>query len=193
MDRRVMKTKRAIRNAFAELLTIKNINDISIKDIAELAEINRKTFYSYYSGIHQIVEEIENEIVSAFDMELKGITPKDSIRNPYLLFTRLTSIMNRDIDFYESLLKSKTNANLMEKLRDLLKQKMMDYYADQTDLNQQTLAIAADFAFSGLLEGYRNWFNSERSQSLEEVSKIIGILCVDGINGLLRSQTNGTT
>ena len=34
-----------------------------MKDIAELADINRKTFYSYYSGVHMIVEETENEII----------------------------------------------------------------------------------------------------------------------------------
>lgn len=188
MDRRIIKTKRAIRNAFAELLTIKSIKEISVKDVADLAEINRKTFYNYYTGIHQIVEEIENEIVSAFDRELMDITPKDSLKNPYLLFSRLTSIMNQDIDFYECLLKSKSNANLMEKLLDLLKQRMIAYYAGSDGRNQTMLTMTADFMFAGLLEGYRSWFNSERSQPLEEVSQIMGILCIDGINGLLSRQ-----
>ncbi len=190
MDRRIIKTKRAIRNAFAELLTIKSLKDICVKDVADLAEINRKTFYNYYSGINQILEEIENEIVSAFDRALKDITPRDSLKNPYLLFSRLTSIINQDIDFYECLLKSKSNATLMEKLLALLKERMIAYYADQTDLNQQALAITADFMFAGLLEGYRSWFNSERSQPLEKVSQIMGILCIDGIHGL-RSHRNG--
>ena len=35
VDRRVIKTKRAIRDAFAKLLTIKNIDAITIKDIAD--------------------------------------------------------------------------------------------------------------------------------------------------------------
>lgn len=190
MDRRIIKTKRAIRNAFAELLTIKNLEDICVKDLADLAEINRKTFYNYYSGINQILEEIENEIVSAFDRALKDITPRDSLKNPYLLFSRLTSIINQDIDFYERLLKSKSNATLMEKLLALLKERMIAYYADQTDLNQKALAVTADFMFAGLLEGYRSWFNSERSQPLEEVSQIMGILCIDGIHGL-RNHRSG--
>ena len=46
-DRRVIKTKRAIRNAFAELLSHKDINDITIKDIADTADINRKTGCNY--------------------------------------------------------------------------------------------------------------------------------------------------
>jgi len=52
IDRRVVKTKKAIHNAFAKLLTEKELNDITISDIAELADINRKTFYNYYAGIY---------------------------------------------------------------------------------------------------------------------------------------------
>ena len=46
MDRRVIRTKKAIRNAFAQLLSVKKLEDITVKDIAELADINGKTFYS---------------------------------------------------------------------------------------------------------------------------------------------------
>ena len=61
-DRRVLKTKRAIRNAFATLLSEKDLNAITIKDISDVADINRKTVYNYYAGIHEILDEIENEI-----------------------------------------------------------------------------------------------------------------------------------
>ena len=37
-DRRIAKTKKAIYRAFAELLSEKNINDITIKDIADRAD-----------------------------------------------------------------------------------------------------------------------------------------------------------
>ena len=49
-DRRVRRTKRAIRNAFAELLSEKPYEEITVTDITELADINRKTFYNYYAG-----------------------------------------------------------------------------------------------------------------------------------------------
>ncbi|MBQ3987763.1 MAG: TetR/AcrR family transcriptional regulator, partial [Ruminococcus sp.] len=58
VDRRVLKTKRAIRNAFAKLMVEKDINDITIMELADTADINRKTFYNYYSGVYQVVEDI---------------------------------------------------------------------------------------------------------------------------------------
>ena len=38
-DRRVVRTKRSIRSAFAELLSEKDYNDITVTDIAERADI----------------------------------------------------------------------------------------------------------------------------------------------------------
>ena len=78
-DRRVVKTKRAIKGAFARLLTEKNINDITVSDIAALADINRKTFYNYYAGVYEVVDEIENDIVSRFDEMLTEIDFKNNI------------------------------------------------------------------------------------------------------------------
>ena len=104
IDRRTRKTKRAIRNALAELLSQKNINDITIRDIADLADINRKTFYNYYSGIHQVVDEIENEIVLAFESVLGDIDLKRDLNDPSRIFERLTAIINTDLDFYGHLL-----------------------------------------------------------------------------------------
>lgn len=40
IDRRVLKTKRAIYNAFVELLSEKEINHITITDISKKADIN---------------------------------------------------------------------------------------------------------------------------------------------------------
>ena len=66
-DRRIIKTKRAIRNAFAKLMVEKDINDITVVELAETADINRKTFYNYYSGVYQVVEDIENDISTSYE------------------------------------------------------------------------------------------------------------------------------
>ncbi len=58
MDRRIARTKKAIKDAFALLLSQKNVNEITITDIAETANINRKTFYSYYTGADEVIDEI---------------------------------------------------------------------------------------------------------------------------------------
>ena len=59
MDIRVKKTKRAIQKAFIALLREKPIEKITVKEIAERAEINKTTFYSHYETLDALTAEIE--------------------------------------------------------------------------------------------------------------------------------------
>ncbi|MGM9967782.1 MAG: TetR/AcrR family transcriptional regulator, partial [Rummeliibacillus sp.] len=56
-----IRSKKMIRYAYIELALEKEIEKITVKDIAEKAGISRGTFYAHYSDIYAIVEEIENE------------------------------------------------------------------------------------------------------------------------------------
>ncbi|MDY4488295.1 MAG: TetR/AcrR family transcriptional regulator [Candidatus Limivicinus sp.] len=184
MDRRVIRTKKAIRNAFAQLLSVKKLEDITVKDIAELADINRKTFYSYYSGVYMIVEETENELVETFEAAIRDLPLDRLVKEPYLLFSRLSAIINADMDFYEPLMKADQSSNLLTKVSGMLKQKVRESYAAFSHVDEATFNVMVDFTFSGLFSVYQSWFNSERRQSIEEISRTLGILCFEGINGL---------
>lgn len=61
-DLRVRRTLKAIRNAFYELVLEKNYSDISITELTEKAEINRKTFYLHYSSLEDLLKEVEQEV-----------------------------------------------------------------------------------------------------------------------------------
>ena len=51
-DRRVRKTKRAMTEALASLLEKKPLNEISVREISEIADINRGTFYLHYQFLY---------------------------------------------------------------------------------------------------------------------------------------------
>lgn len=189
-DRRVIKTKRAIRNAFAELLSEKDINEITIKDISDAAEINRKTFYSYYAGVYQLVDEIENEIVSAFNDALRGVDFNRDLHNPYDIFKKLTAILNSDMDFYGYLMKTEYNSNLISKIVATLKDNIKKEFAAQIPIDENTLDIAVDYAVSGIVTVYQRWFNSDRKQSIEDISRTVSIMTFSGVNGLLNKKDN---
>ena len=100
-DRRVLKTKKAIRNALAQLLAEKELEEITVKEVADTADINRKTFYNYYAGVHQVIDEIENEIISTFDQAIREVDACRDIKNPYTFFEKITAIFNQDLGFLQ--------------------------------------------------------------------------------------------
>lgn len=185
-DRRVLKTKKAIRNAFSELLSKKDLNEITIKDIADTADINRKTFYNYYDGVYQIVNELEDEIVTALTDIIEYIDFSQGFTDSYDILVKLTEVINKDIDFYSHLMRVENNSKLVPKITAVLKEKIKISFSAQLQADTRTLDIITEYIFSGLLAVYKSWFNSDRKLAIEEISKTVSTLTVSGLNGILK-------
>ena len=185
IDRRVVKTKRAIKEAFAKLLTQKDINDITISDIAAEADINRKTFYNYYGGIYEVVGEIEDDIVRLINKEVTGIGFQNSLQSPYLIFEKLTKVINTDTDFFGYLLGMNANVSLESKIADLLKSKFKMFVLQDVEISELRLNLMTEFIISGMVAVYRRWFNSDRSEPIETISEEMKLLAFEGINGFM--------
>lgn len=62
MDRRQRKSRQAIFNAFIELLSHKKINQITVADIIEKADIGRATFYAHFQTKDDLLKELCQEL-----------------------------------------------------------------------------------------------------------------------------------
>lgn len=65
-DRRVKRTKKALRDALFELLETKTINQITVTELTTLADVNRATFYFYYTDLLDMLQQIQNEAYQLF-------------------------------------------------------------------------------------------------------------------------------
>lgn len=187
-DRRVLKTKRAIRGAFVELLSRKDIDDITIKEIANLADINRKTFYNYYAGVHQLMDEIENEIVTAFEGDLMEFDFNWDERNPRDIFTKLSSFVDADPEFFRRLLQAQSSSHLGEKLGELLRDKAVTFFLSNSTADPEAVAIAADFTIHGILAVYKSWVNGGCRMPMEQVARIINDIVFNGVRAYLPAK-----
>lgn len=190
VDRRIAKTKKAIYRAFAQLLSEKNINDITIKDIADRADINRKTFYNYYDGIYELIGEIENKIIDSFEKVIREHNVNELLHNPNKMFDELVKIINSDFDFYQYLISVESNSNLVSKLFISLKSRAKEVISEYSVLDEATLDIVLDFVISGMFTVFQRWFNSSKEHSLDDMAKIVATLSYNGINGLLKDYEN---
>lgn len=60
-DRRVVRTREAIREAFFTLLEEKPVEKITVRELCELANINRTSFYDHYLDYPDFLASIEKE------------------------------------------------------------------------------------------------------------------------------------
>jgi AcrR family transcriptional regulator len=67
VDRRILRTKTAIRDALVFLIGVKGFDAILVSDIAQRANINRGTFYLHYQDKFDLLEKTQNEIAADFE------------------------------------------------------------------------------------------------------------------------------
>lgn len=71
-DRRVKRTKKLLRDSLFSLLQKKSINEITVTELTDVADINRATFYFYYTDIFDMLNQIQNEAYELFEDVLQG-------------------------------------------------------------------------------------------------------------------------
>lgn len=78
-NRRVKYTRMALKNSFIQILSQKDISKITVKEICELADINRTTFYLHYKDPYDLLDQVENEFIHDIDAYLASFL----IHKPY--------------------------------------------------------------------------------------------------------------
>ena len=184
-DRRCLKTKKAIKKSFIKLMVEKRITDITIKEIADDADINRKTFYAHYIDVYSVLNEIENDLIEKLYNILSNHDILKSRYNPYPLFKEFNAEINRDFDFYKHLVQSTSYSRLLIKMKSIFKDKIINVVKNEIDVDKELLSYAVDFMAAGTISVYEMWFNSKRDISLEEISKTVSLLVSDGINAVI--------
>ena len=183
-DRRAIRTKRAIRNAFAKLLTEKELDKITMKDIADEANINRKTLYNYYSGLYRLIDEIEDELIASCERTMHDIDFRRDMRDPMRIFEKLNAVINQDLDFYGCLLSMHGNMSLAYKINAMLKSKVKEALLSQVELDDLAAEVLVDYSVTGMISVYQSWFSSGHG-SIDEVAKLVSQICFNGANALL--------
>ena len=71
MDRRVRKTRALLLQGLVKMMENHDIQDISVKELTELVDINRGTFYLHYDDIYDMLHKVEDEMFREFN-EIMG-------------------------------------------------------------------------------------------------------------------------
>lgn len=70
-NQRVKITKKIIRDTLVDMIGEMSINKITVSSLCKRAEINRSTFYNYYSDIYDLLKKMEDEIFTEIKEDIK--------------------------------------------------------------------------------------------------------------------------
>ena len=65
-DRRTRRTRQALYHGLIQLLEEKPVAEISVKELCQVCDLNRSTFYLHYASVQELLEAMEQEILEVY-------------------------------------------------------------------------------------------------------------------------------
>lgn len=154
-DRRIDRTKLAITSAFIELLSHKSFDKITVNDIAEIANINRSTFYLHYEDKFALIKQIINEHLEKIDLYTDPFHTDSDAITINNAFTQIFEFLEGDFQFYAILLKSDCWPFFHKYLRELIMKLIIDANnsnISNDDKNEEFNILIKTSAIIGIIE-----------------------------------------
>ena len=74
-SKRVQETKQNLQEAFLDILMEKPVEQITIREITERAQLNRTSFYRYYMDVYDLYETIVDAFLERLQKQLLMVLP----------------------------------------------------------------------------------------------------------------------
>ena len=182
-DKRVIRTKKAIKEALFRIMEEKDISSISISELTQEANINRRTFYTHYRNITDILEEIEGDLVESLGVLVQGIDVNALRKSASELFMGLNSLITVEFDYYFHLVRMDMRGMLMSRLKNVIRgmtDTILSHFYKKPGNNT---SIMSAFIVGGFFNMYLEWYNHPNGLSVEQAADLAGMmveLCVEG-------------
>lgn len=185
IDRRITRTKQQIRQALIELLSEKGENNISVRELAQRANINRGTFYIHYKDTHDLVEQLVDEAVKKLLGVCKRHPPAQTPRESYPFLTDLFETLQSDPQLFSILLETTGSHAYSERICVTIQENFLDdllsvFYSADPKQRQ----VASGFIVSGCLHEALNWLEHGMKESPDEMAYLTGRVIMHGIDAL---------
>ena len=185
-DRRTRRTKKLLTEAFIELLTQKKVTEISIKELCEMADINRGTFYLHYADIYDLKQQLEDEIMAQLEEIVLNHSSLQNSNDSYLLFLDLFRFSQKNAAFFKAFLGPHGDIASLNKMQTLFKEKYLAVLCkSQTPQPPVAFEYSYDFIASGFTGLVKNWLLTDNQPSPEEMAKLLNKIVYDGLPSLL--------
>ncbi|HCT64125.1 MAG TPA: TetR/AcrR family transcriptional regulator [Lachnospiraceae bacterium] len=161
-DRRVRRTKKLLKSGFASLIKEKEFKDIRVKDITDLVDLNRGTFYLHYNDTYDLLEKIENEVLDDFQTMIDTYCPQMEGNSMLPVIAPIVDYIVDNLDICRVLFQNKTSNDFWEKFQQLIHNNGVSIIRMKfSDYNQEYLDYFFSFITSGILGLIKEWFDTE--------------------------------
>ena len=172
-DRRVRRTKKLLTQALTQLLQEKQINEITVKELTDLADMNRGTFYLYYKDMFDMLEKIEDGMFEALDAIVSLHEHDDVSQQTKPILLDLFRFIQDNQEMCRVLLSPHGDMNFLHRLNEVVREKCLKAWPN---IRKEKGVADFDYHYSFVVFGcagiIRAWVNRNCSESAEKMAEM---------------------
>lgn len=172
-DRRVRRTQKMLRAALVELMKEKRVQEITVREISELADFNRGTFYLHYKDVFDMVDRIEEELIEELERLLEQFMPQEEGESVVPMLRRIFEFLKDNADIGRVLLGPNGDLSFVSRVKVLVRNRMLTIWpkiAKTTDTAY--LDYFASYIVSGFVGLFEAWLAHDMKESPQEMAEL---------------------
>ena len=185
-DRRVRKTKAALRHGLAVLTQKKSIKEITVKELVEEVDINRSTFYLHYTDIYSMVSELERQLLTEFKHAIDLYPPTSSEEEMCRFFEHIYNILSDNREICIALVSENGDISFIRQVETFVSERIKKIFESGMVKNVYDVRYVFDFCISGGMGLFKHWLTDENALEPAHMAKIT----TDMVVGTLKSFDN---
>lgn len=179
-DRRVKKTKKVLRDSLFTLLETKSINQITVTELTKLADVNRSTFYIYYTDVYDMMEKIKQEIYTVFyETVVDSVADFTSPEGAVSYISRFLEYCRDNVNVCRFIMRNDCNNQLAELIITAIRSIVPDS-ENVFDKKYDPRYYLTTFALNGMLSVVLEWMNDGMEVSPTDIAKFLSYTYVLG-------------
>ncbi|WP_110926667.1 TetR/AcrR family transcriptional regulator [Bacillus massiliglaciei] len=182
-DRRILKTKKGIRDALTKLMEEKGFEAITVKDLTEKADINRGTFYLHYQDKYDLLEQSEADVLAQLSQIGKAASSVDledfrryvihNIPLPFVI--TLFECIQENAPFMKAALGPKGDPSFQAKIKEMIKRHLVENILRKLEKREAGVPVDLFSAYitSAHLGVIQQWLAGGMTQEPKEMALIL--------------------
>ncbi|MBD7912166.1 MULTISPECIES: TetR/AcrR family transcriptional regulator [Clostridium] len=188
------KTKNLLKNALVKLISKKDFEKITVKDLTDELDINRGTFYLHFKDKYDLLEQKENEVLEELNNILNNVLKE--LHYDFILpskkevlihiFTSVYTYVEKNSDFMKVILGPNGDLNFQMKIRTFIENSLIQNLSISHDAEKMPIKYIAPFASSAQLGIIQKWIKSGMKETPEELAQLVSNIIFTLYNGVFK-------
>ncbi|MDX5474717.1 MAG: TetR family transcriptional regulator C-terminal domain-containing protein [Bacillaceae bacterium] len=173
LDRRKKYTRMVLKESLMTLLKEKPISSITVKELCEVADINRSTFYSHYSDQFDLLYKIEEEIIEDMNETLSQYNFTKEEEEALQMTEKLLEYVAANKDICQTLFSEHGDPSFQKRVMLIAHQYTVKGQMASNEVDKETSEYISMFVVSGSIHVIKRWLDLGMDKSPKEMAELV--------------------